>query len=360
MADADRIKLSIVEELEFGVTPTKINKSGATYAIVAADQSINDSGSGFVTDGFQVGSIIRVAGFTSSNNNGDFKVLSVAAGKMELDTTVLTDEAEGDTVTIDTPILKEMRLTSESLHQETDTVVSAEIRDDRQIADVVRTKISAAGDLGIELSFDAYDDFLKAALMAADWSAVVEETGATYSMVAADNSINDSASQFVIDGFVANQWIKVSGFTGDVNNNDLDLFILALIDPEAYYVQTGLHPELVGDINGDWAMNNNDILAFVTLLTAPQYILGDMDGSRSVNNNDIEPFVLGLVDPDAYFAQYGLSPDLVGDINPDGSLNNNDIESFVQLLIGSASVPEPGALGLLMLGAVLLRRRRGR
>lgn len=113
--------------------------------------------------------------------------------------------------------LQILRYTGESLRQETNTVSSGEIRDDRQVSDVIRTNLNAAGDINVEVSYEAYDDFLKAALMSADWSTPVTIGPiTTLSTSDVDNSINDSGNGLAT--IVANQWVKVSGFTESANN----------------------------------------------------------------------------------------------------------------------------------------------
>jgi len=111
-----------------------------------------------------------------------------------------------------------VRLTSESFKQVTANVQSAEIRDDRQIAEVPRVNIHAEGELGIELSYGAYDEFMAMVLQSAGWSSPVADTQTTFSFDATDNSINDSGSGFVAAGFVANQWIRTSGAVSSNNN----------------------------------------------------------------------------------------------------------------------------------------------
>jgi dienelactone hydrolase len=53
---------------------------------------------------------------------------------------------------------------------------------------------------------------------------------------------------------------------GNLNAADIDLFLLAFIDPEDYKKQTGQDP-LSADANGDGALNTSDIDPFVQLLT---------------------------------------------------------------------------------------------
>jgi len=117
------------------------------------------------------------------------------------------------------PTLIDLRLTSESIAQVTGTVNSAEIRSDRQIVDHIRTTINVAGDINIELSYSAFDDFLEAGLLSADWSnsgSDIVVTATTIAAVNSTNSLDDSASGLA--GFTANRWIKVTGFTGSGTN----------------------------------------------------------------------------------------------------------------------------------------------
>jgi hypothetical protein len=96
-------------------------------------------------------------------------------------------------------------------------------------------------------------------------------------------------------------------------------------------------------------------------------LLGDMDLDGSLNNQDIAPFVAALTgDPNT--PAYLLS---VGDIDGSGQFNNQDIAPFVALLTGSrelpwhdpdfapllAWVPEPATLWGVLLAASALRRR---
>lgn len=60
--------------------------------------------------------------------------------------------------------LKKLRLTGESLKQDSTIVPSEEMRDDRQIANIVRTSIEASGGINFELSHQSFDDLIAAAL----------------------------------------------------------------------------------------------------------------------------------------------------------------------------------------------------
>lgn len=82
-------------------------RTASTLSVAAADDSFNDSASGFVTAGFAVGDVIKVSGFATAANNGQFKVASVAAGKITVTdlagaAVTLVDELAGASVTIAT------------------------------------------------------------------------------------------------------------------------------------------------------------------------------------------------------------------------------------------------------------------
>ena len=93
--------LAGVELLEVSRPSTTVTMTVTTLSAVASDDSINDSGNAFITEGFAVGDSVRVQGFTDSANNVfSARVAALTAGKMTLDGVSLTDEAAGDTVTV--------------------------------------------------------------------------------------------------------------------------------------------------------------------------------------------------------------------------------------------------------------------
>jgi hypothetical protein len=70
--------------------------------------------------------------------------------------------------------MQELRFTGESLGIERATTVSEEIRSDRQISDLIPTKVEAAGDINIEMSYGSYDEFIRSALCN-DWGTAIDE-----------------------------------------------------------------------------------------------------------------------------------------------------------------------------------------
>lgn len=102
----------LVEGALYGDWTTPIALSGITYDASTTDDSINDSGSGFVAAGITAGMWLLIAGFTDPANNGLFRVSTVTAGKLTFSAKItlstglygaspnLVTEAAGATVTI--------------------------------------------------------------------------------------------------------------------------------------------------------------------------------------------------------------------------------------------------------------------
>lgn len=63
-----------------------------------------------------------------------------------------------------TPALKLMRITGESISHAKDTVVSAEVRSDRQVSDMPEVGSAANGGINFELSYTAFQPFIEAAM----------------------------------------------------------------------------------------------------------------------------------------------------------------------------------------------------
>jgi len=80
-----------------------------------------------------------------------------------------------------------------------------------------------------------------------------------YAAVDPDSPLEDFTAPDVLAG-------DLNG-DGEVNNLDINPFVLALTDPTAFEQQFDVDPAAAGDINGDGQLNNLDINPFVSLLT---------------------------------------------------------------------------------------------
>jgi len=110
-----------------------------------------------------------------------------------------------------------VRLTGEGLKQETQTTESEEIREDREIADIIRTSINAAGPINFELSYGMLDDLIAGAMLST-WNTSVDTVSSVTDIDAAstDNSYNATSSDLSVFG--VGEWIEVRGFTEAANN----------------------------------------------------------------------------------------------------------------------------------------------
>jgi len=110
--------------------------------------------------------------------------------------------------------LQVLRITGESLKQDVAASQSNEIRSDRQITSIRRSRITASGGINFELSYGTYDQMLAAALLDSAWgSPVTVATTATVSAVASGNKFTGTFTAPDVGS-----WIKVSGFTNAANN----------------------------------------------------------------------------------------------------------------------------------------------
>jgi hypothetical protein len=181
-ANGSAVKLYYVREFA--------QKVAITISAAASDDSLNDSGNGFLTSGFLATHIITVAGFTEAANNGKFKIATAAAGKLTLtdvdgNPVTLVDEAAGDSVTITmegsipgNPVFKPIRFVSEGLSPNINQIESAEINQARQRAPSRGGTYSTQGEIAAEVSFGSFDDLIEAA-MQGTWTGDVLIIGST-------------------------------------------------------------------------------------------------------------------------------------------------------------------------------------
>lgn len=107
-----------------------------------------------------------------------------------------------------TPELTALRITGESLKKDLDSIVSGEIRSDRQIEDAIVVGGQIAGDFKFELSYGEYDVVFSHLFMNA-WVSGQTDTGTNLALSGA--TITDSGSGFVAGTCNVGQWIKISG-----------------------------------------------------------------------------------------------------------------------------------------------------
>jgi hypothetical protein len=132
------------------------------------------------------------------------------------------------------PNMLELRYTSESLGHKKETTESEEIRDDRQVQDLIEIGVGADGDIDGELTFATYDKLLEGALCS-DFGAgsgvtVGGRQNITLQAVAATQKIVRNTGSFVVDGFAVNQWVRLRGFSNAENNGVFKVSAVAALE----------------------------------------------------------------------------------------------------------------------------------
>lgn len=128
---------------------------------------------------------------------------------------------------------KYLRRVTSQFNQVAETLQSAEIRTDYQIADYRLGSLSTEGSLNGELSPGTYSDFFAAGL-AKDFAAGGTTTGASLTIAASGDyyTITRAAGSWLTDGYFVGNVIRLSGagfVAGNVNKNIQILSITALV-----------------------------------------------------------------------------------------------------------------------------------
>lgn len=120
-------------------------------------------------------------------------------------------------VTPTNPIFKTIRETSSGLNANPKTVITSEIRQDRQVTDLVLVGEDAGGPVGGELAFSVVDDDLEEAVQGT-WSSNPSITVATIDTEISDVSTTTLTVSAGGAAFVAGMLTFMSGFTTAANN----------------------------------------------------------------------------------------------------------------------------------------------
>jgi hypothetical protein len=113
------------------------------------------------------------------------------------------------------PTLKALRLRSEDIQHAKDTVVSEELRSDRQVSDMAEVGSSATGGFQFELSYEEYQPFLEALLCGTitefDYSSVSSDISASAQTLTATTPGD-------YDDFPVGGYVRISGASNPLNN----------------------------------------------------------------------------------------------------------------------------------------------
>jgi len=114
---------------------------------------------------------------------------------------------------------KSLRIIGESLKDNIVKTQSKEIRNDRQISDLILSDRQAAGGIQFELSYKEYDDFIEAALQGSWATNQINPTSpqTITATITLGTTVTASAGTPFLN-IVAGQWLKFSGFSTPANN----------------------------------------------------------------------------------------------------------------------------------------------
>jgi len=177
-----------------------------------------------------------------------------------------------------------LRITGESLHQETSTITSAEIRSDRQISDVVRSNLNAAGDTNFELSYN-FTDLLESALMSDSTWAGDEASGSLDILADGTNQRFTASTGTPFSAMDVGAWVKVAGFSGANNNGYFKVKAI---------VSSGLSIDVEGD-----AVTDEDTSTGRSINQGSQILNGVLQSSYTIQRNYLDNTGTG------YNATYG-------------------------------------------------------
>lgn len=108
------------------------------------------------------------------------------------------------------PAMTELRITSETLSSNKQTVTSQEIRSDRQRTAILEVGQATGGDIGFELTFGSFDDFFETALRRA-----ISSTTIAASATFTSSTITAAGADFT--PLEIGQWFRIEA-TGNANN----------------------------------------------------------------------------------------------------------------------------------------------
>lgn len=132
-------------------------------------------------------------------------------------------------VTPTTPRLQAVRITGEDLTHAKETIQSQEVRDDRQIADLVEVGVQAEGGIEFELSYGSFSDLIAAALFATP--VAINVAAVTADIVAGvTQTMTGAAGDF--DDVPVGATVKVEGLTAPADNG-LKLVVAKAVDGSA-------------------------------------------------------------------------------------------------------------------------------
>lgn len=227
LASGTRVKVKLTRERTPGTKPAGVGTATTNVAVdktgaAAGFARITDGASGFVTKGYYPGQWVKTAGFTTTANNGWWRVISVAAGTLTVADVndAMADEVADVSQSVQIS-MQSLRLIERNPEGAKETLQSEEVRSTRQIKDLRHGFNSVGGTLSGELSLKNFDDLIELA-MAAAFAWEQPDTGATTLTAgtgsAGTGTFSRGSGSFITDGFRPGDIVQSSGFSTSENN----------------------------------------------------------------------------------------------------------------------------------------------
>jgi hypothetical protein len=178
------------------------------------------------------------------------------------DFVALRSAAEGTWGTPPGGTYLDKRYTSDTMEQRTTTVESAELDSSRNTTSSARTDVIASGEVGVEYSYGAHDDWMQAALYSAAWAGGATATESiTFATPA--NTLTRAAGSWITDTFAVGQWVEVRGSTSNDGFYKITNVAATVLTVEAAHtiVAEGPTPSVTVE-QGAQVVNGNTLQSF--------------------------------------------------------------------------------------------------
>jgi len=139
------------------------------------------------------------------------------------------------------PVLQDIRFTSEGLAQTHNSVQSTQIDADRMVSDLKRVGLGVEGSIGYELSFGSHEDFMAAAIGSSGFSTPASAPSGTFSTTASTSVVTGTG---VGTGLIVGDWVNLTGFSALIDATPRKVTVQAANE---ITVQPGLEEDITGD-----------------------------------------------------------------------------------------------------------------
>ncbi len=219
------VSFAYASEVNCGTSPTLTSVANVAASSVGGVSKFTRASGSWITDGF-VGfmSWVLTAGFTTSGNNGYFRVIAVTATDLTVDdpSALLVTEVAGAGKTAIMVYSYFRSTTPRQLLLDREELESQEVRPSRAKAQSRQGFSSASGNFGFELALRAQTEWITM-IQGGVWTKPAISGDPDYAMAAATPSVGKAritraTGSFITEGFRPGDVITTTLFT-DANNN---------------------------------------------------------------------------------------------------------------------------------------------